>query len=259
MRIAILADIHGNSIALEAVLDSIRSTGEVDEYWVLGDLVAIGPDPVRVLEILSELPKARFIRGNTDRYVVRDEIPGPGFEEVFGDQRRMAAHIRQARSLAWTTGAVAASNWLPWMLKLALDFRVSLPDGKRVLGVHASPGTEDGSGIHAGTSEADLERLIAGAEADLIFVAHTHLPFDRWSGDVEVVNPGSVSNPFPPDLRACYLLLEADEKGYRLDFRRVDYDHELVEQAAQLVHHPAVDYITGYMRGQNRPEWMKKE
>jgi predicted phosphodiesterase len=259
LRIAIIADIHGNSIALEAVLDAIRASGEVDEYWVLGDLAAIGPDPVRVLERLSQLPKARFIRGNTDRYLVRDEIPGPGFDQVFGGERRLAAHIRMARNFAWTTGAVGASGWLPWLEKLPLDFRVSLPDGTRVLAVHASPGTEDGRGIHPGTPDDDLERLIAGAQADLIFIAHTHLPLDRTAGKARVVNPGSVSNPFPPDLRACYLLLEAGEAGYSLDFRQVDYDHEAVVQAARQVHHPAADYITGYMRGQNRPDWMKKQ
>ncbi len=52
MRIALLSDIHGNSIALEAVLEDIQAQGDVDAYWVLGDLAAIGYDPVGVLERL---------------------------------------------------------------------------------------------------------------------------------------------------------------------------------------------------------------
>ena len=61
-RIALLADIHGNSLALDAVLAHIQAQGGVDDYWVLGDLCAIGYDPVGVLERLSALPNAIFIR-----------------------------------------------------------------------------------------------------------------------------------------------------------------------------------------------------
>ena len=76
MRIALLSDIHGNSIALDAVLTDIEQRGGVDEHWVLGDIVALGPDPVGVLERLTVLPADVFVRGNTDRYVVTGERPG---------------------------------------------------------------------------------------------------------------------------------------------------------------------------------------
>ncbi len=77
MKNALLSDIHGNSVELDAVLEDIKSQGDVDAYWILGDLVAIGPDPVGVLQRLSILPNARFIRGNTDRYVVTGDRPHP--------------------------------------------------------------------------------------------------------------------------------------------------------------------------------------
>ena len=64
MRIALLADIHGNAIALEAVLADIGREGGADAFWVLGDLVAIGPDPVGVLERLSTLTKTRSARSS---------------------------------------------------------------------------------------------------------------------------------------------------------------------------------------------------
>ena len=62
MRIALLADIHGNELALNAVLRDIEARGGVNAYWILGDLVALGPQPVRVLETLSELPYTRCSR-----------------------------------------------------------------------------------------------------------------------------------------------------------------------------------------------------
>ena len=81
MRIAFLSDIHGNDIAIEAVLDHIEQNGGVDTYWILGDLVAIGHAPIRVMEILRDLP-AEIIRGNTERYVCTGDRPGPSLEQV---------------------------------------------------------------------------------------------------------------------------------------------------------------------------------
>lgn len=85
MRIALLSDIHGNSIALDAVLADIQTNGGVDEYWILGDLCAIGHDPVGVLERVAQLPNVRFVRGNTDRYTVTGALPNPTFAEVAKD------------------------------------------------------------------------------------------------------------------------------------------------------------------------------
>lgn len=85
MRIALLSDIHGNFLALDAVLKDIEAQGGVESYWILGDLVAIGPEPVRVLEALLALPNAIFTRGNTDRYVVTGERPSPFDADVKRD------------------------------------------------------------------------------------------------------------------------------------------------------------------------------
>ena len=58
MRLAILSDIHGNPLALDAVLADIQSQGEVDAYWVLGDFAALGYDPVTPLEKVTALSSA---------------------------------------------------------------------------------------------------------------------------------------------------------------------------------------------------------
>jgi len=77
MRIALLSDIHGNSIALDAVLKDISAQGGTDEYLILGDLAAIGYDPIGALERVAALPRAHIIRGNTDRCLVSGERPAP--------------------------------------------------------------------------------------------------------------------------------------------------------------------------------------
>lgn len=257
MKVALLADIHGNSIALDAVLAEIHASGGADEFWILGDLVAIGPDPVGVLERLDGLANARFLRGNTDRYVADGGQPWPDFSDSQRDPALLPLHIRVARSFAWTTGAVGATGWLPWLAQMPLEFRLELPGGTSVLAVHAAPGTDDGFGLHPHLSDEELAASVAAAGADLVLVGHTHSPFDRTVGGIRVVNPGSVSNPFPPDLRACYALLEADERGYSLTLKRVDYDRQAVIAAVKEVNHPSAGYIASFMQGQVKKDWMK--
>lgn len=200
MRIALLSDIHGNSIALEAVLEDIQAQGDVDAYWVLGDLAAIGYDPVGVLERLAELPQARLIRGNTDHYLVTGERPKPTIEECEANPALWSACVEVASSFSWTQGAVMVTGWVEWLAGLPLENRIVLPDGTRVLCVHASPGCDDGQGVHPGVSKKALKLLVAENEADLVCVGHTHWPMDMRIDGVHLVNVGSVSNSFPPDL-----------------------------------------------------------
>src|SRR5438445_13079387 len=82
MRVAVFADIHGNSIALNAVLADITARGGADAYWVLGDLIAIGADPVGTLERLAALPNATFVQGNTERYLLTGERPYPSIQDA---------------------------------------------------------------------------------------------------------------------------------------------------------------------------------
>jgi predicted phosphodiesterase len=53
-RILVLADIHSNLTALEAVMDDVKNHGTVDEIWCLGDLVGYGPDPVECTRFLRD-------------------------------------------------------------------------------------------------------------------------------------------------------------------------------------------------------------
>jgi predicted phosphodiesterase len=76
MRLGIIADIHGNDVALRAVLKDADRL-DVDRWWALGDLVLFGPRPAEVLELLKGLPGISMLRGNTDRYVLTGEQPAP--------------------------------------------------------------------------------------------------------------------------------------------------------------------------------------
>ena len=258
MRIALLSDIHGNTIALDAVLADIQRQG-VDEYWLLGDYVAIGHDPLGALERLSKLPNAHFIHGNTDRYVTSDESPKEWIEGVKNDINQLPQLVAVTKSMAWTCGAISVGGWFDWLSALPLEQRTTLPNGTLVLGVHASPGTDDGEGMQPVMSDEKLWELFKGCEADLVFVGHTHFWQDRAVNNVRIVNLGSVSNPLPPDLRASYIILNADAKGYTLEHRLVNYDHEAVIAAMHKIKHPAASYVELHMRGKRLPSWEIKK
>src|SRR5262249_10814111 len=157
MKIALLSDIHGNSVALDAVLADIQAQGGVEGYWVLGDLVALGHDPAGVLERLTTLPNVQYVRGNSDRYVVSGDRPPPTRTDAVGNPNLIATLVEVAGTFAWTQGALTASGWLDWLKRLPLELRVQLPDGTRFLGVHASPGRDDGAGIMPDMSEDAIQ------------------------------------------------------------------------------------------------------
>lgn len=248
MRVAILSDIHGNDIALQAVLDDLGTKGSVDGYWILGDLVAIGHAPIKVLEILQSLPNTAFVRGNTDRYICTGDRPQLTAEHATADQGLVDLRIEVGGDFCWTQGAVTVAGWLDWLSDLPLEFCIKLPDGTSVLCVHASPGQDAGSGISPDTRDHELEALLEGCHADLICVGHTHRPFSRNLAATRIINPGSLSNPLGSDPRACYAILEAGKSGYEIEFYRVAYDYQAVMDILASINHPGRRLITEHLQ-----------
>ncbi len=257
MRLAILSDIHGNPLALDAVLDDIQRAGGVDGYWLLGDFAALGYDPVSVLERIILLPNAVFVRGNTDHYVATGERPDPIPDEVRTDPTLLPRLMDVVASFAWTQGYVTAHGWLDWLANLPIEQRLTLPDGTRLLGVHASPGRYDGPGLNPTMGDEEVRARFSGCEADLVVVGHVHHPQDRRLDGLRLVNVGSVSNPTRLDLRAQYVLLTADEAGYQVDFRAVEYDRSAVLDALRRSFHPTQHYLTAFFEGKFTPDWLQ--
>jgi predicted phosphodiesterase len=257
MQIAILSDIHGNSLALDAVLDDIKTRGDADAYWILGDLVAMGPDPVGVLERLNELPNAIFVRGNTDRYVLNGANIGMAVDAITGNQASAHTVLSVQASISFAQGALIASGWTNWLASIGLDHRVNLPDGTRALLVHASPETDDGTGIHPGVDDAQLSAMLTDCEADLVCVGHSHVAFERVSGAIRVLNPGSLSVPWADDVRAKYAMLSAQTAGYTIEPRSVAYDVGAVMAQLDRLKHPGRDMLLPRFRGEVAPPWQR--
>ncbi|MCP3973450.1 MAG: metallophosphoesterase family protein [bacterium] len=249
MRVALLSDIHGNRIALDAVIADARRFG-VDTFCVVGDLAAIGPEPVSVLECLVELENITIVRGNTDRYIVTDEGPSPTLEQAQVDARLIDLYARVTASFAWTRGVVTAAGWFDWLKDLPIETRIRLEDGTQLLAVHASPGSDEDEGVHPGRSNADLAVLFNGCTADIVCVGHTHDPVLRYIGDRTVVNLGCVSNPVAPDLRASYVILDSTKAGASIHHRRVAYDRRAFVEAVHRSRHPEGDFILSHQRSE---------
>jgi predicted phosphodiesterase len=252
MRLALLSDVHGNPVALGAVIRDARSC-DVDGWWVLGDLAAIGPDPVSTVAMLADLPDARFVRGNTDRYTVTGERPPPTPADVERDPSLRPLFDEVEAAFSWTrdTLANAGTGWHEWLLELPREQRCVLPDGTRVLAVHASVRSDEGPGIAPDVPDDVLAQLLAGADADIVLGGHTHQATDRRVDGVRAINLGSVSNPMTSDLRASYVILHADRHGHEVEHRRVAYDHDAVVGLVEHSGHPAAAYIAGLQRGVN--------
>ena len=203
MRIAVMADIHGNLPALEAVLSDVALEAP-DVVVVCGD-VASGPLPVKALDLLRVLSGARFIRGNADRALVTAFDGGelPAFPGPAAD---------------WCAAQLSREH-RDFLASFSPTVTVDVDGLGRVLFCHGSPRSD----VEMMTSETPDERLrevTAGVEADVVVCGHTHMPFDRMVGRVRVINPGSVGMPYGHP-GAYWALL-----GPEVEFRRTDYDRE---------------------------------
>jgi putative phosphoesterase len=215
MRIAVLADIHGNLLALDACLADLESQGGAEAVAVAGDLCLDGPKPKKVLQRLEEIGAA-CIRGNKDRFLCDEPLPG-GLS---------AAEVAQ---IAWTRRDLG-ERWLSWMRELPFALRIG-EDDNQLLIVHANPKNDDAH-IWPDANEAELEQLIGDERATAIAFGHLHLPYVRmWRGHL-LVNVASAGLPKDGDPRACYAIFSERDGGWEVKHRRVAFDVKKV--ATQL-------------------------
>jgi putative phosphoesterase len=172
VRIAVLSDIHGNAVALDACLARLHRL-DVDERVFLGDVVGYLPEEVACLRALHAESFA-CQQGNHEAMLLAGGAPDEG-DPVYG-------HEAAARRL----GAEGMRTLATWPVTRTMD-----DEGLRILFVHGAPEDPLAGYVYP---DADL----SGWEAlpyDAVFMGHTHRPFARRIGDVLVANAGSVGLP----------------------------------------------------------------
>jgi len=226
MKIALIADIHGNIVALDAVLAAIEAE-RPDRVVCLGDVAAKGPAPAQVIDRLIGRDWI-FIMGNTDEWMLSpmDEKPASerdrlliasahwGFDQLDERQRAFIAAFRPNAAIELGAG--------------------------QLLGYHGSPDSNVTS-ILPQNPESELDRLLNPWPAHVYAGAHTHVRMLRPHHASLVVNPGSVgmasaSRPNGEDrlvAQAEFAFLEASAAGIRVDFRAIELDRAALVESVR--------------------------
>jgi putative phosphoesterase len=216
MKIAIVSDVHGNLVALEAVLADLD--GQKPDLIVHGgDLAFNGPRPAECV----------------------DRIRSLGWPGVLGNMDE-ALESRRGRhpSIDWARERLGEEP-NRWLQKLPLEWRQE----RRVALVHAVPG-DLWKAVGPQTEDSELRAIYGPLGARLAVYCHIHRPYVRDLADLTVANTGSVGLPFDGDPRSSYLLVD-DGKP---DIRRVEYDVERAVREVEESAHPDAATIAGIYR-----------
>jgi putative phosphoesterase len=211
MNLGVLSDVHGNRVALEAVLDDAPA---VDGWLCVGDIVGYNPWPAACVEAVWDLPApdgdagAPTVMGNHDRAVAT--------ESPFRFNAMAKAGVEYAVD-------ELDDEHLAWLRDLP-DRRREC-DG-RVAIVHGHPDDVDRY-----TYPEEFDGAMLGDE-DLLLLGHTHVQGAESFDEGVVLNPGSVGQPRDGDPRAAYATVDLDDAGVAdWELHRVSYDVEAVQAA----------------------------
>jgi putative phosphoesterase len=216
MRVGLISDVHGNLLALDAVLADLDAE-RLDRVVCLGD-VCFGPQAHECLERIRGLG-CPIVLGNWDSWSIE------GFPPADDPVGIMLYEIGAFWARQLTSDDQAFVRTFVPTLEVPLDRRT------KMLCFHGSPHSFS-DWIFATTPDEELEPLFAGTEAQVLVGGHTHLQLLRRFGRQLVVNPGSIGQPFsqwwPRPIRVAhwaeYGIVEFDGGHLKVDLRRVPYD-----------------------------------
>lgn len=217
MDIAVLADVHGNHVALERCVEYALSRG-IRTFFFLGDYAGELACPEKVMGYLYEMDKkydCHFIKGNKEDYWLNYRAGG---EQGWKDQDS-------------TTGSLLYSY--ERLTERDLDFYGSLPISAVVTFEDLPPLT-----ICHGSPYRANEKLLPGkertfeimdaSETSIILCGHTHIQGKIVHNGRRVLNAGAVGMPLKSDGRAQFVILHGDDQAWTEEFVSLDYDVESV-------------------------------
>ncbi len=225
MRVGLLGDIHGNVVALAAVLDAAKREA-VETLCVTGDFVGYYYDTSQVIRMLEEW-RVYAVRGNHEN-ILFDVLKNPDSAAVC--RRKYGSGIDRAiEDLG--PAELAFLSELPASLKVEIEDKVFLI-------AHGTPWDTDFY-LYPDADE-ELWRRVASYDADYIVLGHTHYQSKRSMQGKLIVNPGSVGQPRDRKPGAAWAILES-ETG-EIEFRRETYDIATVTAQAKI-YDPDLSYL----------------
>jgi putative phosphoesterase len=237
MKVAIVADIHGNAVALQAALSAIEEENP-DQIVCLGDVAANGPQPSESLEIVRELD-IPVVMGNTDEALLspeqidnRDQNP-----ERIKDLLRWAAEqlsdeqIESIRSFEPT-------------------IEIQLSDERQLLCYHGTPRSHSET-IGAETPQDELDEWFIETDAQVLVGGHTHVQLFRRHRNAIILNTGSIglardldqsTETMVDPSRTEYALLTDENGSLDVELCQTHVDVETVREAARKSDMPHADW-----------------
>ncbi len=210
MKIAVMADIHGNLPAFEAALADYKRQS-ADLLVIAGDVVNGAPDSAECWKLADSLG-VPIIRGNHERYVGlygTEGAPAEWSSDRFGPVKWSSAQFSQAEKQR--------------LAGLPLDLK--LPEYPELFFCHSSV-RSDSDAIAPYTAEAELDAMFPGVTAPLIIRGHNHAPAIRFWRNRRIITTGSVGLTFDGIPTAQYVLLTHSGGGWSSEHRSVEYDIE---------------------------------
>jgi predicted phosphodiesterase len=219
MRVAILADIHGNLPACEAVMQDIERMSP-DFIVAAGDLALRGAHPRETLELLLDKCDA-LLMGNTDAYLAGTYL---------GGAYRQKEHWK-SDLLAWTRDQLGP-ELVTRLGQLPFSVRYSPRRAQDLFVCHANPKNLEDS-LEPTMDDASLKRMLSGLDAAAMAFGHLHFPYRRRVGRMVIADVASAGIPRDGDMRPAWGLFTWTHKGWRVQIRRVRYT---VRRATDSLH-----------------------
>ncbi len=224
MKIAVISDIHGNTLAYDAVLADIKIKC-CKKVLCLGDYMLAGYDPngiVQRIEKLQTTHDAEIIQGNTDLMLTHPRVDG--FDKIYVIAPCMAFAYRNDLE-------IIKPSYMDFIGLFPTHKEITI-EGIKIFMCHGSPRRVD-ENITDDLSDEQVEEIIQDTDADLILCGHTHVPcgYQLASGQT-VVNVGSVGRPMTLEKEACYAVVDINPatKEYTVEHVFVPYDNKLAAQ-----------------------------
>lgn len=237
MRVALISDIHGNYVALEAVLADMQ-TAHIDQVICLGDVATLGPQPCEVVARLKAL-ECPCVMGNHDARLLSTD---PNL--LFGVAPNLTSTIE------WCAKRLTPDDFA-FLRSFEPTVPVALDNETKLLCCHGSPRSNTDN-IFAVTPAALVDEMLVGQSVPLLATGHTHVQMLRQHNGLLIINAGSVGTPFaqmpfvdePHVLPwAEYAIVSWENGVLGVDLRRVPIDRAAIRAIVAVSDIPLRDWL----------------
>ncbi len=241
MRVALISDIHGNGVALEATVADIQKSS-VDRTVCLGDAIQWGPQPKETIKLLRALASP-IVMGNADAWLLD------------ATATKEAPTAAQSEARAWTLSKLSEDD-LAFIRSFVPTVDVEVGDGRHLLCFHGSPASYDDN-LFPETPQEEWDRLLGPYSPAVMAGGNTHTQQVRRVGEGMFFNPGSVGVAYNRyhtggeagrELRAEYAILECRRRFLGVEFRSVEFDGEGLISAFDASGRPGAEQLADEYR-----------